>query len=200
MSTSRTIPVLILFCLLAAGLCHAAEKPADERKQTALGLYVTSAEAYARWQADEKGVHIIDGRTPEEYALIGHAPMAHNIPVLFMTCAFNPASRSYAMQPNHDFVDMVKARFGRDETIMIMCRSGNRSALGVNALAKVGFTHVYSIIDGFEGTIDNNANSSTHGRRLVNGWLNSGLPVTYNLRKSLMYQHDGPCGPAASGQ
>lgn len=197
MSKSRTILVLTLICLLAAaGLSPAAEKPADKKKQTTLGLYVTSAEAYARWRADKEGVHIIDSRTPEEYALIGHAPMACNIPVMFMTCAFNPGSRSYAMQPNPDFVGMVEARFGRNETIMIMCRSGHRSAVSVNALAKAGFTRVYSIIDGFEGVIDNDADSPTHGRRLVNGWLNSRLPVTYDLRKSLMYQQDGPCGAA----
>jgi rhodanese-related sulfurtransferase len=32
-----------------------------------------------------------------------------------------------------------------------MCRSGDHSALAVNALAKAGFVNVYNIIDGMEG-------------------------------------------------
>lgn len=195
MNRLRKNNVLVMLCLmLMANIAYAAEKPANEKKQTTLNLYVTSTEAYAQWQTDTEGVHIIDCRTPEEYALIGHAPMAHNIPIMFMTCAFNPQSRSYALQPNSNFVEMVKAHFKQDDTLMIMCRSGQRSAISVNTLAEAGFTRVYSIIDGFEGTIDKNNGSPTYGRRLVNGWLNSKLPVTYSLRKSLMYQQDGPCG------
>ena len=55
-----------------------------EKKQTALGLYVTSQEAYEMWKADPEGVSIIDVRTPEEYIFVGHAPMARNIPLGFI--------------------------------------------------------------------------------------------------------------------
>ena len=43
-----------------------------ENKQTTLGLYVTAAEAYQMWKVDPERVKIIDVRTPEEYAFIGH--------------------------------------------------------------------------------------------------------------------------------
>ena len=51
-----------------------------EKKQTALGLYVTSLEAYEMWKADPDSVTIVDVRTPEEYIFVGHAPMARNVP------------------------------------------------------------------------------------------------------------------------
>ena len=36
------------------------------------------------WKADPDGVTIIDVRTPEEYIFVGHAPMARNIPLVFI--------------------------------------------------------------------------------------------------------------------
>ncbi len=46
--------------------------PLPERKQTSLGLYVTAQQGYEMWKVDPKHVKIIDVRTPEEYAFIGH--------------------------------------------------------------------------------------------------------------------------------
>ena len=46
-----------------------------------------------------------------------------------------------------------------DDTLMVMCRSGGRSAIAVNFLAKAGFKNVYNIIDGMEG--DANADSDS---------------------------------------
>jgi rhodanese-related sulfurtransferase len=62
-----------------------------------------------------------------------------------------------------------------------MCRSGDRSARAVDALANAGFTNVYSQIDGFEGDL------SKDGRRDVNGWKNAGLAWTYKLDKGKLY-------------
>ena len=56
-----------------------------------------------------------------------------------------------ALRCNPDFIDHVKEVFKPDDTIVAMCRSGGRSALAINMLAKAGFTNVYNIIDGFEG-------------------------------------------------
>ena len=49
-------------------------------KQTVLGLYLKSKDAYALWQKNPQTVKIIDCRTPEEYVFVGHPPMAYNIP------------------------------------------------------------------------------------------------------------------------
>ena len=56
-----------------------------DKKQTSLGLYVTAKEAYEKWKADPGKVKVLDVRTPEEYVFVGHAEMAWNIPLLFMT-------------------------------------------------------------------------------------------------------------------
>jgi hypothetical protein len=58
-----------------------------KEKQTTLGLYITAREAYDLWQQDPHTVNILDCRTPEEYAFVGHAPIAHNVPSKFMTYA-----------------------------------------------------------------------------------------------------------------
>jgi hypothetical protein len=57
------------------------ETQLPEAKKTSLGLYITSKEAYEQWRLNPDRIKILDCRTPEEYAFIGHAPMAHNIPV-----------------------------------------------------------------------------------------------------------------------
>ena len=44
-----------------------------------------------------------------------------------------------AVEVNPDFIDHVKERFKPDDTILVMCRSGGRSAMAVNMLAKAGF-------------------------------------------------------------
>ncbi len=46
---------------------------------------MSAAEAYGKWKAAPDKVKIIDVRTPEEYAFIGHPEMALNIPFAFVT-------------------------------------------------------------------------------------------------------------------
>jgi len=41
-------------------------------KQTTLGLYTTSAEAFEKWRLDSQ-TRILDCCTPEEYVFVGHA-------------------------------------------------------------------------------------------------------------------------------
>jgi rhodanese-related sulfurtransferase len=53
--------------------------------------------------------------------------------------------------------------------------------MAINALAKAGFRHVYNIVDGMEGDLVTDPHSVYGGRRLVNGWKNSGCPWTYEL-------------------
>ena len=180
--------VAALACLLFSGLALAAEKPADEKKQTKAGLYVTAKEAFEQWSANKDGIKILDCRTPEEYVFVGHAPMAHNIPSRFLTYDFNAEKKEYAMKPNDGFVAAIQAKFKPDDVIMVMCRSGQRSAESVNRLTDAGFAKVYTIVDGFEGDMDKDQQSPTFGKRAVNGWQNSKLPVTFALDPALVYQ------------
>ena len=150
-------------------------------KQTVLGLYVTAKEAYEKWKAEPEKVMILDVRTPEEYLFVGHPTMAWKIPLAAQTYEWDAAKGQFPMKPLPDFVDRVKEVAKPEDTIMVMCRSGGRSAMAVNALAKAGFKHVHNIIDGMEGDAVKEPGSVFAGQRLVNGWKNSGCPWTYKL-------------------
>ena len=155
-------------------------------KQTALGLYVTAKEAYEKWQAETEKVKILDVRTPEEYLFVGHPTMAWKIPVAAQTYEWDAAKGQFPMKPLPDFVSRVKEVAKPDDTVMVMCRSGGRSAMAVNLLAQVGFKHVYNIVDGMEGDVVEDPASVFQGQRLKNGWKNSGCPWTYKLTPDRM--------------
>lgn len=157
----------------------ASQLPAG--KQTTLGLYVTAREAYEKWHAAPDEVTILDVRTPEEYLFIGHADMAWNIPLAAQSYQWDAEKQKFPMSPLTDFIERVQKVAGPDDTLLVMCRSGGRSAMAVNLLAKAGFRNVYNITDGMEGDSVKDPNSVFNGHRLVNGWKNSGLPWTYDL-------------------
>ena len=79
--------ILMLFLITATNFALGQEtKPAlPKEKQTTLGLYVTSKEAYEMWKTSPEKIKILDVRTREEYIYVGHADMAWNIPVFFQT-------------------------------------------------------------------------------------------------------------------
>jgi rhodanese-related sulfurtransferase len=155
-------------------------------KQTSAGLYLTSKEAYAKWQADPDNVTIIDVRTPEEYAFVGHAPMAWNIPLLLVALDRSPEGGKLALNKNAEFTEEVKGNFQPTDTLLIMCRSGARSTAAVNLLAAEGYEKLYNVIDGFEGDSIKDPDSVFDGWRLKNGWRNAGIPWTYKLNPEIV--------------
>ena len=157
-----------------------------QAKQTTLGLYVTAQEAYEMWKADPERVKVLDVRMVEEYVFIGHAAMAVNIPVAFPKYVWDAHKRKYSFEMNPDFIDHVKEVFKSDDTIVAMCRSGGRSALAINMLAKAGFTNIWNIIDGFEGDMVSDPESVYHGKRMKNGWKNS-APWSYDLDPAMVW-------------
>jgi rhodanese-related sulfurtransferase len=126
------------------------------------------------WKTGPERVHIIDVRTPEEYVFVGHAEMARNIPILFVKHEWNADINEFAVEPNPNFISDVKRLFGLTDTLLVMRRSGDRSALAVNTLAKAGFVNVYNIIDGMEGDKVDHPKYVHHGKRMKNGCRNCG--------------------------
>jgi rhodanese-related sulfurtransferase len=186
----KTIITLVGFFILVNFLSWVGAEtsaPKDEKKLTALGKYVTALEAFEMWKADPKKVKIIDCRTPEEYAFVGHAPMAYNIPAKMWTGKFNSQKKEYDLNDNSEFEAQVKKFVGQQDTIIVMCRSGHRSGPAVNRLAKVGFTNVYNMVDGFEGDKVAEEDSCYKGKRIKNGWKNSDLTWTYDLDLKQVY-------------
>lgn len=114
------------------------------------------------WSLVERGqVTLVDVRTAEERKFVGHVP--HSLHV--------PWATGTAMTRNPRFVRELEAKIGKDRPVLLLCRSGKRSALAVEAAIKAGFTRIANIAEGFEGDID------THGHRGgSNGWRFHGLP------------------------
>jgi rhodanese-related sulfurtransferase len=150
-------------------------------KETVLGLYVTSKEAYEMWRAAPEKVTILDVRTPEEYLFVGHPTMAWKVPVAAQTYEWDAAKGQFPMKLLPDFVARVKEVARPDDTILVMCRAGGRSAIAANLLAQAGFKNVHNIIDGMEGDTVADPESTFVGQRMRNGWKNSGCPWTYKL-------------------
>jgi rhodanese-related sulfurtransferase len=158
-------------------------KPASELpkgKQTVLGLYVTAAQAYDMWKAAPDTVKVIDVRTPEEFAFVGHPEMAVNIPLAFVTYERKGGKVTYGPKVNGDFIAEVKGVANPGDTLLLTCRSGGRSAMAVNTLAKAGFKKAYNVVDGVEGDKVDDPASVFHGKRMKNGWKNS-APWVYDL-------------------
>jgi rhodanese-related sulfurtransferase len=133
-------------------------------------------------------VALIDVRTPSEVNLIGYATAAAaNIPSKLMdpALAFDAKKGMYKMVDNPAFVDEMKTWLASDaaagvDTLLVMCRSGSRSADAIAKLVEGGVdVTLYNVVDGFEG------DTNDAGARTVNGWRNAGLPWAYKVREGL---------------
>jgi len=161
-----------------------------EPKRSSLGLYLDAKEAYALLSKEK--VLFLDVRTREEVNFLGMPSVVDaNIPYMVMDSmhSWDDKKGVYKLEPNSEFVSLVAERvktkgMQKDDTIIVMCRSGDRSSRAADLLAKAGYTKVYSIVDGFEGDIAKDGPNA--GRRAVNGWKNSDLPWSYNLAKEKM--------------
>ena len=87
----------------------------------------------------------------------------------------------FKMDPNSNFTTELEQRLEKkeltkDSKVILICRSGDRSAKAADLLAKVGYKKVYSVVDGYEG--DQAKDGPQKGQRVVNGWRNTNLPWT----------------------
>jgi len=105
---------------------------------------------------------LVDVRTPEELKFVGRVPGALNVPWATGT----------SLTRNPRFVRELENKVGdKQRPVLLLCRSGKRSALAAEAAAKAGFTQVRNISEGFEGELDAQQQRG-HG----DGWRFHGLP------------------------
>ena len=104
-------------------------------------------------------VRVLDVRTPEEYAFVGHPEMAMCIPFMMHTYQWDPDKGRVVIEMNPRFMSEVQSWVDPSDTILVMCRSGGRAAMAVDALADAGYTNVYNILEGMEGVRVNDPNS-----------------------------------------
>jgi rhodanese-related sulfurtransferase len=103
---------------------------------------------------------IVDVRTKCEFEYVGHIP---NTPL--------NEWKSSSGDLNANFIRELLQVAKHDDAILLLCRSGVRSHAAAEAATRAGFQRVYNILDGFEGTKDDNGQ-----RGKINGWRFAGLP------------------------
>jgi rhodanese-related sulfurtransferase len=72
---------------------------------------------------------------------------------------------------NPRFARELEAKVSKESCVLLLCRSGKRSALAAEVAAKAGFLKVFNILEGFEGEID-----TQQHRGGSDGWRYHGLP------------------------
>lgn len=177
----------------AAPQAGAAPGSVPRPKQTALGLYMTPREAADAMAKDGARTLFVDVRTRAEMMFTGWAPLIDgHVPFVEVTefWDWDDKENRYKLEPNATFsqdVGRLLAAKGlaRTDRVILMCRSGDRSARAADKLAEAGYTQVYSQYEGFEGDL------SPAGHRDVNGWRNAGLPWTFKPDKAKFYRGIG---------
>ncbi len=160
-----------------------------------IGGDVSPVQAHEMLVKDQEHTFLVDCRTRPEYQLIGHPVGAYNIPLRFWS---NEAGeKGYNEVDNPNFGKDLLARFNpQTDTLLIICRSGNRSCKACNEAVKAGFAEgkVFNVMGGFEGDKMEYKQSAFLGQRTGGSWRNEGLPWTYSMDKKLMYQPDVKVG------
>jgi len=189
----RNLIFVVIPALLALSTPTLALTPdqVPAKKRSALGLYLTADEAFKVIENERGTTLFVDVRSRAEVNFLGMPQVADaNVPYMDLDLFYgwDEKKNVYKMELNPEFVTEIEKRLatkglsGKDSKIVLMCRSGDRSAAASNFLSKHGYTRVYSIVDGYEGDLA--ANGPFKGQRAVNGWRNSKLPWTYSLDKS----------------
>jgi rhodanese-related sulfurtransferase len=196
----RFTTIALLAALAAPAFAQTADKPAPAAsalpavKQTKSGLYMSPKEALDAKRAGGDKVLLVDVRTRAEAMFVGMPRQADAlVPYVELPEFMNDWDEKravYAVQLNNDFLPELQRRMeqkgaNKDSTIILLCRSGDRSARAADFLASQGFAKVYSVPEGFEG--DPAKDGPQAGQRVVNGWKNAGLEWTYKLDKAKMY-------------
>lgn len=123
---------------------------------------VAPVDAWALVQAGQ--AVLVDVRSAEERTFVGQVPGSLHVAWATGT----------SLQRNPRFVRELEAKVrDKDEVVLLLCRSGKRSALAAEAAARAGFAHAYNVLEGFEGELDAQQQRGHH-----DGWRFHGLPWT----------------------
>lgn len=114
------------------------------------------------WALVQQGKAVlVDVRTLEERKFVGIAP--RSLHVAWAT--------GMGMVRNPHFVRELQAKVTKTDTLLLLCRSGKRSALAAQAAFDAGFHRVFNVLEGFEGDLDDDSRRGT-----FEGWRFRGLP------------------------
>lgn len=137
----------------------AAARQRAERERLGYAGSVTPHEAWALFSQGE--AVLVDVRTAEERQFVGHVRDSKHV----------AWATGLSLSRNPRFAKELEAKAGKDEVILLLCRSGKRSAAAAEAATKAGFRKVFNVQEGFEGDLDD-----LQRRGTFNGWRHAGLP------------------------
>ena len=135
----------------------------------ASGVASITASVAWRWLQSDTAIRLIDIRSTQEFLFVGHPLRATHIPYI----------DEPDWIPNPCFTNQVRALLPvvvemgvkREDPILLICRSGERSKAAGQVLLEGGVNNVFSVIDGFEGPLDKHDHRSR-----ISGWRYEGLP------------------------
>lgn len=137
-------------------------QPAETLTADILSIARDGVTPYQAWSLVSDGQAVlVDVRTAEERAFVGYVPGSIHVPWATGT----------SMTRNPRFVRELEAKTGKDKTVLLLCRSGKRSAQALDAARKAGFQQIFHVLEGFEGELD-----SDQHRGRSDGWRFHQLP------------------------
>jgi len=126
---------------------------------------LTPIEAWEVLEREDDAV-LVDVRTQAEWALVGvpDTSALGKQPLFVEWSSLGRGPDPVA------FVAAIREHIDPGTPVVLLCRSGQRSASAAEALTAAGLGPAYNVIDGFEGPVDEN------GHRGAAGWRADGLP------------------------
>jgi len=127
--------------------------------------YAGSVAPLQAWQLVQQGLALlVDVRSAEERKFVGQVPGSAHVAWASGT----------ALTRNPRFARELAALHAKQPQplpVLLLCRSGKRSALAAEEATKAGLPHVFNVSEGFEGDHD-----TQQQRGHFNGWRFYGLP------------------------
>lgn len=147
----------------APSVASVPELEAARRHAQSNGLpYAGGVSPQVAWALLQSGAAVlVDVRTAEERKFVGQVP--GSVHVAWAT--------GTSLTRNPRFVRELEAKAGKEAPLLLLCRSGKRSALAAEAAAKAGLVNVFNVLEGFEGELN-----ATGQRGHTDGWRFRGLP------------------------
>ena len=119
-------------------------------------------EAFA-WLQSHPDALFLDVRMEIESLYVGRPPGVVNVP-WYEYPDLQPDGKKFA-----DSVEREAS--GKDQPLLLICRSGKRTQDAGQALEAAGFSNLQHVMHGFEGELDEHFRRST-----LSGWRFDGLP------------------------
>lgn len=135
----------------------------EEARDSALP-FAGSIRPVDAWRLVQSGAAVlVDVRSGEERKFVGHVP--DSIHVAWAT--------GTSLTRNPRFAKELESKVKKNQPVLLLCRSGKRSALAAEAATKAGFEHAFNVLEGFEGELDDKQQ-----RGHFDGWRFHDLPWT----------------------